>query len=63
MRKEAVHAGLLYGWIKNQLGFAVFMLHRVVMFDGNSAEWLAIGGNPISKDAKICDVRDQPEGN
>lgn len=55
-------ASLLRGRIKNKLGFAIFVRDRVVMFDGYGAKGRTISGHAISKDAIICDVGDQQEG-
>jgi hypothetical protein len=40
--EKAVHAGLLHRWIKDKLGLPVFMLHRVVVFDGYASKGLTL---------------------
>jgi len=59
VRKNCVDASLFHGRIENELGFAIFVSDRVVMFDGYAAEGLAIGRHAISKDAIIRDISDR----
>ena len=56
--EKTVHAGLLHGWIENQLSLAVFVLHRVVVFDGHGAKGLAVGYQTIAKHGVVGGVRD-----
>ncbi len=56
--EEAVHAGLLHGWIKNHLGPPVFVRDRIIVFDGYAAKGLVIRCQAVSKYAivrSICD--------
>ena len=61
MWEKTVHAGLLHGRIKNKLGLSVFMLHRVVVFDGYAAEGLAVRRQTISKYSVVRGVRDSQQ--
>ena len=58
MWEEAVHTGLLHGWIKNHLGPPVFVRDGVIMFDCYAAKGLVIRCQTVSKYAivrSICD--------
>jgi hypothetical protein len=58
VREKTVHAGLLHGWIRNDLGLPVFVRDLVVVFDGYAAEGLAIGCQTVAKHAIVRTVRD-----
>ena len=58
MWEKAVHAGLLHGWIKNNLGLPVFVRHLVVVFDGYAAKGLTLRCQTISKHAIVRTIGD-----
>ena len=58
MWEKAVHASLLHRWIKDKLVLPVFMVHRVVVFDGYAAKGLALRRQTIAKHAVVCSIRD-----
>ena len=53
-----MHAGLLHGRIKNNLGLPVFVRDLVIVFDGYAAEGLAIGCQTVAKHTIVRNVRD-----
>ncbi len=61
MREEAVHASLLHGRIKNKFALAVFVQYGVVVFDGYTAEDLALRCQTIFKDAVVQHVGDRQQ--
>jgi len=59
--EKAVHADLLYRWIKNKLGLPVFVCNRVVVFDGYAAKGLALRCQTVSKHAIVRTIRDSQQ--
>ena len=59
MGKQRVRAGLNFGRIEEEFGFAVFLRDRVVAGDGDLSEGLAVGGEAIAEDGVVQGVGKQ----
>jgi len=59
--EKAVHACFLHRWIKNNLGFPVFVCHLVVVFDGYAAKGLALRRETVSKHPIVRTIRDSQQ--
>jgi hypothetical protein len=55
-RKQRVDAGLRLGRIKDELGLAALLRHRVVTGDGDLSKGLAIGGDPVAEHGVVHSV-------
>jgi len=60
-REEGVGASFSLREIKDELGFAAFLLHRVVRGNLNLPEGLAIRGHAVAEGDVICGVGDQSQ--
>lgn len=60
-REQRVGAGLHLRRIKDELGFAAFLLHRVVTGNGDLSEGLAIGRHTVAEGDVIYGVGDQSQ--
>jgi hypothetical protein len=56
--EKAMHAGLLHGWIKDDLSLPVFVRNLIVVVDGYAAKGLAVGCQTISIHAIVRTIRD-----